>query len=218
MDVFSLDWIGFVITGFGTLFLIGEMLVNMRGFFGLMGIAFITVYFAAYLETGSFIIMLIVYFIGLLLIIIDGKLVNDGTLATLGLACMLIAVAVTAPNLNAGLYAVIGVLVGGGSSFFFLKVFKRRDMWTKITLMDKLTSEKGYNSLNNEYADLLNQEGETMNNLRPVGTIQVNNKYYSAVSNGQWIPEKTKIKVVQVDGTRILVEKINTKEAEKNTQ
>lgn len=217
MDVFSLEWIGFIITGFGTLFLIGEILVNMRGFFGLMGIAFITVYFAVYLETGSFIIMLIVYFIGLLLIIIDGKLVNDGTLATLGLACMLIAVAVSAPTLNAGLYAVIGVLLGGGSSFFFLKVFKRRDMWTKLTLRDKLTSEEGYNSMNEEYAGLLNQEGKTLNNLRPVGTIQVNNKYYSAISNGQWIPEKTTIKVVQVDGTRILVEKVKTEER-RNTQ
>ncbi|WP_077327007.1 NfeD family protein [Virgibacillus siamensis] len=216
MDIFSLEWIGFVITGFGTLFLIGEILVNMRGFFGLMGIAFITMYFAVYLETSSFIIMLIVYFIGLLLIIIDGKLVNDGTLATLGLACMLIAVAITAPNLNAGLYAVIGVLVGGGSSLFFLKVFKRRDMWSKITLVDKLTSEKGYNSMNSEYENLLGEEGEALSNLRPVGTIQVHNKYYSAISNGQWIPEKTKIKVVQVDGTRILVEKVNTK-VEKNT-
>lgn len=208
MDIFASDWIGFVITGFGTLFLIGEILVNMRGFFGLMGIGFITVYFAVYLGTGSFIIMLIVYFVGLLLIIVDGKLLNDGTLATLGLACMLTAVAVTAPNLSAGLYAVIGVLLGGFSSFFFLKVFKKRAMWSKLTLVDQLTAEAGYNSVSDEYTNLLDEEGITLNNLRPVGTILVKNKNYSAISNGQWIPKDTMVKVVQVDGTRILVEQI----------
>ncbi|SDQ49567.1 NfeD-like C-terminal, partner-binding [Virgibacillus subterraneus] len=209
MDIFSLDWIGFIITGFGTLFLIGEMLVNMRGFFGLMGLGFITVYFAVYLETGSFIIMLIVYLLGLLLIIIDGKVINDGTLATIGLACMLTAVALTAPNLYAGMYAVIGVLLGGFSSLFFLKVFKRRDMWSKLTLVDQLTKEAGYNSMNEEYEQLLNEEGKTVSNLRPVGTVRIKNKNYSAISNGQWIPENTKIKVVDVDGTRILVENTN---------
>ncbi|MEC5422241.1 NfeD family protein [Virgibacillus sp. C22-A2] len=208
MDIFSLEWIGFVITGLGTLFLIGEVLVNMRGFFALLGIGFITVYFSVYLETGSFMIMLIIYFVGLLLIIIDGKLLNDGTLATLGVASMLAAVALPAPSLFAGMYAVVGVLLGGGASFFFLKVFKRREMWTKITLKDQLTSEAGYNSMNKTYGKLVNKEGVTRSDLRPVGTIRVDNTDYSAISNGQWIAKDSRVKIVQVDGTKILVEKI----------
>lgn len=209
MSVFDLEWIGIIITGFATLFLIGEVLVNMRGIFALLGIGFITVYFGAYVETGSFIIMLIIYFVGLLLIIIDGKLLNDGTLATIGLACMLTAVALPAPNLASGLYAVLGVLLGGGASFFFLKVFKRRDMWNKLTLTDQLTKEAGYNSMNQSYEQLLNKVGVTLNDLRPVGTIRIEQKDYSAVSNGQWISKDTKVKVIQVDGTKILVEIIN---------
>ncbi|AVQ99385.1 hypothetical protein OBCHQ24_10305 [Oceanobacillus iheyensis] len=207
MDILNLEWIALVITGFGTLFLIGEVLVNMRGFFALLGIGFITVYFGAYVETGSVILMLIIYFIGLLLIIIDGKLLNDGTLATIGLAAMLTAVALPAPNLTAGLYAVLGVLLGTGASFLFLKVFKRRDMWNKLTLKDQLSTEAGYNSINETYATLVDQEGVTLTDLRPVGTIRVNNRDYSAVSNGQWITKGTSIRVAMVDGTKILVEK-----------
>ncbi|QKY69471.1 NfeD family protein [Lentibacillus sp. CBA3610] len=206
MDIFSLDWIGFILTGFATLFLIGELLVNMRGIFGLLGLGFITVYFTAYLETGSFIIMLIIYLAGILLIMIDGKVVNDGTLATIGLACMLLAVALAAPNLFAGLYAVIGVLIGGFSSPLFLKVFKRRNMWSKITLKDQLTTEKGYNSMNQDYKKLLEKQGVTLSDLRPVGTIRVDNKNYSAVSNAEWIPKNSAVKVTHVDGTKILVE------------
>ncbi|HLS07965.1 NfeD family protein [Lentibacillus sp.] len=206
MAIFSMDWIGFILTGFATLFLIGELLVNMRGIFGLLGLGFITVYFTVYLETSSFIIMLIIYLAGILLIMIDGKVVNDGTLATIGLACMLLAVALGAPNLFAGMYAVIGVLIGGFSSLLFLKVFKRREMWSKITLKDQLTKEKGYNSMNQDYEKLLEKEGMTLSDLRPVGTIRVNNKNYSAVSNAEWIPKGSTIKVVHVDGTKILVE------------
>ncbi|WP_404453453.1 NfeD family protein [Oceanobacillus kapialis] len=207
MEILNFDWIAIIITGFGTLFLIGEVLVNMRGLFALLGIGFITVYFGAYVETGSVILMLIIYFIGLLLIIIDGKLLNDGTLATIGLAAMLTAVALPAPNLTSGLYAVLGVLLGSGASFLFLKVFKRRDMWNKLTLKDQLSTEAGYNSINETYSTLIGQEGVTLNDLRPVGTIRINNKDYSAVSNGQWIAKGTLIRVSMVDGTKILVEK-----------
>lgn len=207
MAVFSMDWTGFILTGFATLFLIGELLVNMRGIFGLLGMGFIVVYFAVYLETGSFIFMLIIYLVGILLIMIDGKIINDGTLATIGLACMLLAVALAAPNLFAGMYAIIGVLIGGFSSLLFLKVFKRREMWSKITLKDQLTKEKGYNSMNQEYEKLLEKPGITLSDMRPVGTIRINNKNYSAISNGEWIPKDSDIKVVHVDGTKILVEK-----------
>ncbi|MBU8789441.1 NfeD family protein [Oceanobacillus caeni] len=211
MEIFELVWIGFVLTGIGSLFLIGEVLVNARGIFGLLGIGFITIYFGAYVvETSFFIIMLILYFLGLILIIIDGKILNDGTLATIGVAIMLVSVALVAPSFTSGLYAVLGVILGTAGSFLFLKVFKKREMWTKIALKDQLTSEEGYNSLNKEYEKLLGQSGITKTDLRPVGTIEVNKKDYSAVSNGQWIEKNTHIQVIQVDGTKILVEKIKS--------
>lgn len=208
MAIFDLEWIGFVITFLGTLFLIGEVLVNMRGIFALLGIGFMTVYFGAYVGTESVILMFIIYFVGLVLIVVDGKIVNDGTLATIGLVTMLVAVGVAAPNVSAALFAIIGVLIGVGCSFFFLKVFKRREMWTKIALKYQLSSEAGYNSMNVEYKALVEQEGITLNDLRPVGTIKVNGKDYSAISNGKWITKDSKVRIVQVDGTKILVEEI----------
>lgn len=210
MDVImDSNWIGFVIVGLGTLFLIGEILVNMRGIFALLGLTFIVLYFYNYLiEPSNFFIMLIIYIVGLLLIIIDGKIINDGTLATIGLAGMILSVVIAAPNLYAGLYAVIGVIVGGALSFTFLKMFKRRNMWSKITLKDRLTKEAGYTSLNKEYEQLIGKNGVTLTDLRPVGTIKIENKDYSAISNAQWIEKGTKVQVTHVDGTRILVKKL----------
>lgn len=210
MGILELEWIGIVITGLGTLFLFGEILVNARGVFGLLGVGFMTVYFTVYMEPNSLALIIAIYIIGMLLIIIDGKVVNDGTLATLGAASMLLAVGLAADTVPAGLYAVLGVIVGGASSFLFLKAFKQRDMWSKLALKDQLTKELGYISMNQDYEQLIGETGITLNDLRPVGTVRIKSNDYSAISNGQWVEKDTKVVVVQVDGTKILVEKINS--------
>ncbi|REJ10598.1 NfeD family protein [Halobacillus trueperi] len=206
--MFTYDWIALFITFLGTMFLIGELLVNMRGVFAIIGFGFITVYFSGYLETEMFIVMMLVYFLGIILMIIDGKLLNDGTLAVIGAVTMIIAVGFSAPNWVAGLYSVIGVILGGAASLLFLKVFKHRKMWSKMALNDQLSSEMGYNSMNEKYQYLLDQKGEALTDMRPVGTIRIEDEEYSAVSNGQWITSGDKIKVVKVDGTKILVKKL----------
>lgn len=205
MEGFPADWVSLVITGLGTLFLFGELLVNMRGFFGLLGFGFITVYFLSYLDPGMFVLMMVIYLIGLLFIIIDGKLLNDGTLAAVGIALMVISVGLSSPGWVAGLYAIIGVVIGGFTSLAFLKVFKHRKMWTKIALVDKLTEEKGYSTMNTAYRGLVGKEAITMTDMRPVGVIKIDKNEYSAVTNGQWIKKDTLVKIVQVDGTKILV-------------
>ncbi|GGM31427.1 hypothetical protein GCM10011351_16980 [Paraliobacillus quinghaiensis] len=205
MSLISNDWMSFIMVGFGTLFLIGELLINMRGIFAILGFGFITVYFLTFLDPGMFFVMIIIYSIGLLLIILDGKLINDGTFATIGVVLMIVSVGLSSPNWSAGLYAIIGVFIGGSSSFFFLKVFKGRKMWNKLALLDKLTTDKGYSSMNHTYTDLVGKDGVTLTDMRPVGTVRIENIDYSAVSNGQWIMKGEPIVVKQVDGTRILV-------------
>ena len=210
--IFNSDWIGFIIVGLGTLFLIGEILVNMRGLFAILGLSFIVMYFYLFLhEPVTFVILLVIYFFGLLLIIIDGKLLNDGTLGVIGLIGMITSVIIAAPNLYAGLYAVLGVIIGGALSFLFLKVFKRRNMWSKIMLKDRLTAEAGYSSLNEEYKQLIGKSGVTKTDLRPVGTIEIEGKEYSAISNATWIKKDTVVQIVEVDGTRILVKETSEK-------
>ena len=171
--MFTYDWIALFITFLGTMFLIGELLVNMRGVFAIIGFGFITVYFSGYLETEMFIVMMLVYFLGIILMIIDGKLLNDGTLAVIGAVTMIIAVGFSAPNWVAGLYSVIGVILGGAASLLFLKVFKHRKMWSKMALNDQLSTEMGYNSMNEKYQYLLEQQGEALTDMRPVGTIRI---------------------------------------------
>ncbi|TCT26987.1 NfeD-like partner-binding protein [Melghiribacillus thermohalophilus] len=198
----------FILTFLGMLFLIGELLVKMRGLAGLLGMGFIALYFSAHLSNTSFFLMITLFLVALSLIVIDGKILNDGTLSFIGVGLMILAIGLSAPNWVNGLYAVTGIILGMLSSFLFLKVFPKRKMWDKVTLLDRLTSESGYNSMNKQYQSLINKNGVALTDLRPSGTVRVDDQDYSAVANGKWIEKGSEITVTYVDGTKIVVEEV----------
>ncbi|MGP4072492.1 NfeD family protein [Piscibacillus sp. B03] len=197
-----------IVTFLAMFFMLGELLVKLKGLGMILGAGFITFYFMSQSPTYNVWIMAFVFIIGLMLVVIDGKWLNDGTFGVVGLVLVLLSVAFAATSFTHALYSVAGVLLGSFSSLFLMKVLPRRDMWSKVTLLDQLTSEEGYNSLNETYKDLLHKEAITVTVLRPSGTIKLKDKEYSAVSNSKWIEQGKKVKVVTVDGTKIEVEEI----------
>lgn len=208
-ELVQYEWFTLLLVGIGTMFLIGEILVNMRGLFALLGIFSISLYFYFYLtDFMTVVIMFIIYIVGLLLVLIDGKFIGDGTLGIIGIIAMIVSVALTAPNITAGLYAVVGLIIGIFISFSFLKFLPRRNVWSKLMLKDRLTEEEGYSTLNEEYVKLVGKRGETITDLRPVGNVRIEGKEYSCISEGQWIEKGTEVIVQEVDGTKILVKKL----------
>src|SRR5699024_6411682 len=150
-ELMQLSFMSCIIIGLGTMFLIGEILVNMRGVFVYLVVFLITTFFYINIPDLNMIInMFIIYIIGLILIVIDGKVLDDGTLTVLGIGSMIASVSITAPNSTSGIYSVIGIIVGGLLSLTFLKIFKPRNMWGKIDLKDRLTKEAGERTFNEQ--------------------------------------------------------------------
>src|SRR5699024_3617997 len=153
------------------MFVIGEILVDMRGIFALIGIFLITTFFYTNMQDPNMIsIMFIIYIMCLILIVTDGKVLNAGTLTVLGIVGMSASVSITAPNLTSVIYSVIGIIVGALLSIAFLKIFKPRKMWEKIALKDRSTTEAGYTTLTEEYKNLISQSGITLTDMKPTGT------------------------------------------------
>src|SRR5699024_4208931 len=132
-----------------------------------------------------------------------------GTLTVLVIGSMIDSVSITAPNLTSGIYSVIGIIVGALLSLAFLKIFMYRKICVKIALNDLLTTEAGYTTQTEEYKNHISQSGITLTDMKPTGTIKINEKEYSAVSTGNLIKKDKKIKVISVDGTKIQVESID---------
>ncbi len=206
--------VGFFIVFLGTLFLFGELLVKAKGIFALIGIGIMTTYFSFHITAGSGLGLWVttLYLCGVMLIIIDGKFIAHGSLAFFGAFLMMVGIALPTPNFIYGFLVAMALLLGIAASALFLKVFPARDLWSKMTLKESLTSELGYNSLNAAYKELIDKNGVTTTPFRPTGTIEIDGKYYSATtSDSQWINAGTKVKVISVDGTKIVVQQIIAK-------
>jgi membrane-bound serine protease (ClpP class) len=60
----------------------------------------------------------------------------------------------------------------------------------------------------NEYAALLRKEGVVVAPLRPSGTAEIDGKRFSVISDGQLIPQGSRVRVILVEGNRIVVERV----------
>lgn len=79
----------------------------------------------------------------------------------------------------------------------------------KLILSKSLDADSGYVS-NESDQSLVGEDGVVVTALRPVGTISVGSKRVQAVANGDFIEEGEAIRVTEVHGNRIVVEKIRT--------
>lgn len=191
----------------GMAFIVTEFLVKTRGIAGIIGLLSLGLYFYA-VEGSTSTWMIGLFVIGLLMMIVDGKLLQDGTLATIGLVLMLLGLVFPTNDLLLGAGVTSALVLGIITSFLSLRLFPKRDMWEKLTLRDRFTRETGYSSMNETYSSLVGQQGKAITDMRPSGTIEINNERYSAVTDGTWVKKHSPIEVASVNGTRILVREL----------
>ncbi|SER69174.1 NfeD family protein [Salipaludibacillus aurantiacus] len=205
MEFLDYSVFGFFVVFIATLFIFGEVMVRVKGLFGIIGIVIMAIYFSYHLTAADSLWVVVLYLIGLSLIIFDGKVTTDGTIAAIGILFMVLGLALPAPGITYGVLVAMAFILAAPASYLFTKVFPKRNMWDKMLLKDKLSSEHGYNSMNETYQDLVGKTGLTKTPFRPIGTIEVDGKLYSATADNQWLKEDTKVKIISVDGTRIVV-------------
>jgi len=74
-----------------------------------------------------------------------------------------------------------------------------------VTLRTTLKSKE---EDSNEYKTLIGKEGKTVTDLYPVGIALIENSRIDVISRGDYIEKGTRVKVVSVNGNKIMVDKI----------
>ena len=101
--------------------------------------------------------------------------------------------------------AIIGMVV-------LVKFFgKNLHVFSKLVLKDATTTEEGYVS-NVNRIELIGKVGKTITPLRPSGTVLVDDERIDVVSEGSYIDSNKKVKIIEVEGSRIVVREIKEKE------
>ena len=71
-------------------------------------------------------------------------------------------------------------------------------------------SEKGFSSSDEKLKDLLSLEGVTLTPLHPSGIVLIDGKRVDVVTTGDMIEKDTKVKVIEVEGNRVVVRTVTS--------
>ena len=105
---------------------------------------------------------------------------------------------------------LIGIIGGIIGLYFLIRMMIKTQFWKKLTSPDVQRKEDGYTTTFG-WEKLENEIGEADSDLHPSGWVKIDNQRVFVVSEGDFIPKGTKVKVLSVDGNRIVVRKFDNK-------
>ena len=97
-------------------------------------------------------------------------------------------------------YGVLAIGAGVGSTALLLYFFPRK----KLMLDAKQTGQAAPARL----AELLGKTGRSITPLRPAGTVQIGDETVDVVTDGGYVESGCNVRVVRVEGVRVVVEPI----------
>lgn len=118
-----------------------------------------------------------------------------------GWGVLLIAVDITqiTAALTLAIIATIVILLAG------LRLMSRYNMWYKLTLSSKQDNQAGYVAPAPQLSLFSGKEGIALTPLRPAGSADIDGRRLDVVTEGEFIPAGTRVKVSKVEGTRVVV-------------
>jgi membrane-bound serine protease (ClpP class) len=95
--------------------------------------------------------------------------------------------------------------------FLGLKYFPRTFIGKRLILKSSFDRERGYASYSSEsYEGLVGKEGRAKTTLRPSGMAEIDGRKHSVVTAGEFIEQGEPIRVVRVEGSRVVVRRAST--------
>ncbi|HBF38063.1 MAG TPA: hypothetical protein DDW50_12155 [Firmicutes bacterium] len=149
--------------------------------------------------------------VGILLLLVEMIHPGFGVPGITGIALLFLGVFLSARTWSEvlALTLIILGLIGLALSFV-LNSAKNGYLSKKLILQHKSVKESGYVAVN-ERGDLLGKEGTAMTILRPSGKADFNGEIVDVVTEGEFIPAKTPVRVIKVEGSRSVVRAFDKK-------
>lgn len=195
-----------------TLGLVGLVIELFSPGFGIGGIISIIsfgLFFAGNILVGnSQWTSLVVFVIGLILLVIEAIAPGFGLPGILGIILLIIGIILGVGSLQvAAMSLSVSIILTAIITILLIKNGKKIKAFNKIVLSTKQEDEKGYLSSSPKH-EYLGKEGIALSELRPSGVIEIEGNKLDALSEGSYISKGSKIKVVKVEGSKIIVRRV----------
>lgn len=183
-----------------------ELFSSKFGLPGFIGITALLFYFFVHFQAGLAGIGTIALFVtGMVLIFLEFFL--PGAIAgTIGVAALISSLFIAGgTGLAIALSLVIAIFLSILFFYIMVRFFGKKIMlFNKMVLLDSARKEDGYVTHENR-TDLLGMKGIALTTLRPSGTAVFGTERVDVVSEGGYIEKSTVVKVIKVEGVRIVV-------------
>ncbi|MFZ5965919.1 MAG: NfeD family protein [Bacillota bacterium] len=197
-----------IILSIGFIGLIVELLTPGFGIGGTISFVAFSLFFGGSFLAGNASTPIILLFItGIALLIIEMIIPGFGAPGIGGILCIIISIILASDSFALGVFSLLTAFVMTViAAILLLKYGPKNKYFDRIILNAQLRKDVGFISTPN-HNDMLFAEGLTITALRPSGTIEVNGKRFDVVSQGEFIEPQTKVRIISVEGRRIIVEK-----------
>nr|WP_233499272.1 nodulation protein NfeD [Bacillus weihaiensis] len=198
-----------ILLSIGSIGLVVELYSPGFGIPGFMGLTALFLFFYGHLVAGLAGLESVLLFILGIIFIIAEFFVPGGILGILGLGSIVTSLYIASGNfVQMTISIMISILVSIVVSILLVKVFgKRMNLFKKLILRDSTNTDSGYVS-NKTRSELLGLEGVALTTLRPSGTAIIGEERLDVVTEGSYILKGNKLKVVKVEGSRIVVREL----------
>lgn len=148
------------------------------------------------------------FVLGIVLIILE-IFVPGGILGLFGIIALITGIMLTVDTLAQGVFYVILLLLTLAGLFALsFRMPQTRFMWEKIALKTSQAQKEGYVPPKQSFAIYLNKQGIALSQLRPAGTADFSGERLDVVTEGVFVTSGSKVKVIAVEGTRIIVRQV----------
>lgn len=198
-----------ILLSIASLGLIVELYSPGFGVAGTMGLIALILFFYGHIIAGLAGMEAIILLVLGIILIITEFFVTGGILGLLGVGAVigslfLAGYDVGHMSLSIAIAFVVAVVV---AIVLFRSIGLEKGIFRHIVLQDRTSTELGYISSVSR-KELIGREGVTMTPLRPSGTALLEGERIDVVSEGGFVGEKKLVKVVSVEGMRVVVREV----------
>ncbi|MCD5414861.1 MAG: ATP-dependent Clp protease proteolytic subunit [Clostridiales bacterium] len=178
------------------------------GLGGTLSIVSFSLFFAGSILAGhATYAVLIIFAAGILLLFVEALVPGFGIAGIGGIICLIGSIFMASSSVATAVVSLIIAMVFSVIALVLLLKFG-----PKTKFLDKIVlraSEKGYIAAAKDYSVLLNKEGIVKSYLRPAGKVEIEGAVYDVIADGDFIEKGKEIKVIKVEGRKIVVTKTN---------
>lgn len=198
----------------GVLGLLAELSSPGLGIGGFVGLLSLALFFGSRLIVGILgVEAILLFLLGLVLLVVEVFIIPGfGVAGILGLLSVGASMFMSFPDPRSAIQAIaITVVAVVVVVLFFLKRFQKSSLWGRVILSQQQDGDE-YRPASIDYTSLVGATGQARTQLRPSGSVEVNGEFYDAVSEGAMIPVGATVRIIKVEGTRIVVRAVSSSE------